>query len=286
MARQGLQRGLEQNSLNKVAKEYLTILAPTIQGIAAVDLRTKELTDSLKEQEKVVKAPKAKAPKAAKEKKGLDILDLERRARIAAQKLQDRADKNRLRFLAEQLKAEEKLSKEFFKQQDAIMNADAKAFTKQNLGSFGFLDIELVQQNLDNTRLAFQKAYEDLNLIFFEPLQSLFETLITKGVVNFKDFGDAVLKTLTQIASKIIASGILKLLASLMTGGAAGIAKAGLSTVGTSGLAAFLGGTGAANFSGVQGGGMGMSGSVNLTLRGTDLVGAINRTNTQISRVG
>jgi hypothetical protein len=271
------------NNLIPAYKEFEKTLIPTINGIAEIDLRTKELTDSLKEQEKVITAPKAKA---AKEKKGLDILDLERRARIAAQKLQEQADKNRLRFLNEQLKTEEKLTKEFFKQQDAIMNADAKAFTKQNLGSFGFLDIELIQENLNNAKLAFEKAYEDLNLIFFEPLQNLFNDLITKGVVNFKDFGDAVLKTLTQIASKIITSGILKLLASLMTGGAAGIAKAGLGAVGTSGLAAFLGGTGSANFSGVQGGGMGMSGSVNLTLRGSDLVGAINRTNSQISRVG
>jgi hypothetical protein len=286
--KQGLTKELnnnkkQQEALNKVAQEYITILAPTIQGIAETDRRTKELTDSLKEQEKVTKAPKVKA---AKEKKGLDILDLERKARIAAQKLQEQADKNRLKFLNDQLKAEEKLTKEFFKQQDAIMKADAEAFTKQNLGSFGFLDIELVQENLNNAKLAFQKAYEDLNLIFFEPLQNLFNDLITKGVVNFKDFGDAILKTLTQIATKIIASGILKLLASLMTGGAVGVAKAGLAAVGTEGLAAFLAGGGAVNFGGVQGGGLGMSGSVNLTLRGTDLVGAINRTNSQIQRVG
>lgn len=271
------------NNLIPAYKEFEKTLIPTVNGIAEIDLRTKQLTESLKEQEKVIKAPKAKA---AKEKKGLDILDLERRARIAAQKLQEQADKNRLRFLAEQLKAEQKLTKEFFNQQDALMNADAKAFTKQNLGSFGFLDIELVLENLNNAKLAFQKAYDDLNLIFFEPLQNLFNDLITKGVVNFKDFGDAVLKTLTDIATKIIASGILKLLASLVTGGAAGVAGAGLAAVGTQGLAAFLGGGGAANFGGVQGGGMGMSGSVNLTLRGTDLVGAINRTNSQISRVG
>ena len=41
------------------------------------------------------------------------------------------------------------------------------------------------------------------------------------------------------------------------------------------------------SFSGVQGNNaVGMSGSVNLVLRGTDLVGSINRTNAQISRVG
>jgi len=270
------------NNLIPAYKEFEKNLIPTVNGIAEVDRRTKELTDSLKKQDDVV----TKAPKAKKEKKGLDILDLERRARIAAQKLQEQADKNRLKFLNEQLRAEEKLTKEFFKQQDAIMNADANAFTKKNLGSFGFLDVELIQENLNNAKLAFQKAYEDLNLIFFDPLQNLFDELITKGVVNFKDFGDAVLKTLTQIASKIITSGILKLLASLMTGGALGIAKAGLAAVGTEGLAAFLGGGGVANFGGVQSGGLGMSGSVNLTLRGSDLVGAINRTNSQIQRVG
>ena len=270
----------QEGVIQGVVKQLEDLNTATIKAVQSAN----QLSSPLKIVEDKTKA--AKAPKAAKEKKGLDILDLERRARIAAQKLQDRADKNRLRFLAEQLKAEEKLTKEFWKQQDAIMNADANAFSKKNLGTFGFLDIELVQENLNNAKLAFQKAYEDLNLIFFEPLQNLFNDLITKGVVNFKDFGDAILKTLTQLATKIIASGILKLLANLMSGGALGVAKAGLAAVGTEGLAAFLAGGGAANFGGVQPGGMGMSGSVNLTLRGSDLVGAINRTNSQISRVG
>jgi hypothetical protein len=65
------------------------------------------------------------------------------------------------------------------------------------------------------------------------------------------------------------------------------IASAGLSTVGTSALGEFLSNTGGtANFGGIQGGGLGMSGQVNVVLRGSDLVGAINRTNSQIKRVG
>jgi hypothetical protein len=40
------------------------------------------------------------------------------------------------------------------------------------------------------------------------------------------------------------------------------------------------------NFGNVTGGGMAMSGAVNVVLRGQDLVGALNRTNAQINRVG
>jgi seryl-tRNA synthetase len=40
------------------------------------------------------------------------------------------------------------------------------------------------------------------------------------------------------------------------------------------------------NFGGVTGGGMAMSGAVNVVLRGQDLVGSLNRTNAQINRVG
>jgi len=78
------------------------------------------------------------------------------------------------------------------------------------------------------------------------------------------------------------------LLASILVpGGAAAVAATGLKSVSTGALADFLGG-GVRNpsFGGVQGGGLGMSGQVALVLRGQDLVGAINRTNTTINRVG
>ena len=47
-----------------------------------------------------------------------------------------------------------------------------------------------------------------------------------------------------------------------------------------------LGGQMNPNFSGVTGGGTQMSGQVNMVLRGTDLVGSINRTNAVINRIG
>ena len=115
----------------------------------------------------------------------------------------------------------------------------------------------------------------------------MFET----GKFGFKAFADAVLQQVKQLVAKLIATGIISLLANLVTGGAAsGIAGSGL--IGRIGADIFRGlGIGggqvaAPSFAGVGGGELGFGGSVSLTLRGSDLVGAINRTNTTISRVG
>jgi len=123
-------------------------------------------------------------------------------------------------------------------------------------------------------------------------LENAFMTLFETGKFGFKAFADAVLKQIQQLASKIIATGIISLIGNLLApgvgsvaGGAAGI----LSRVGADIFKAIgLGGPGVANpsFGGVGPGSMGMSGQVNVVLRGSDLVGALNRTNATINRVG
>lgn len=269
------------NNLIPAYKEFEKTLIPTVNGIAEIDLRTKQLTESLKEQEKVIKAPKGKA---AKEKKGLDILDLERRARIAAQKLQEQADRNRLRFLNEQLKAEGKLTKEFEKRQELQTNADAKAFSKVNFKKLAD-GLNPILDELNNLEVGAQRAATLIEDTFFSPLNEAFETLFTKGTFAIKDFTRAILNSIAQIAAKLAASAIVNTLISLFASDFGGA----LSDSGSlRALGGAIGGTraGAANFGGVQGGGFGMSGSVNMVLRGTDLVGSINRTNSQISRVG
>ena len=67
--------------------------------------------------------------------------------------------------------------------------------------------------------------------------------------------------------------------ASLLSGitGALGFGGGGFG--GTRGVAA-------PSFGGISGGPLNMAGAVNLSLRGSDLVGSINRTNATISRVG
>jgi hypothetical protein len=116
---------------------------------------------------------------------------------------------------------------------------------------------------------------------------NLFET----GKFGFKAFADAVLKQIQQLVAKIIATGIISLIANLASGGFAGVGGAakGFGAVGQSILSAIgLGVKKTANpsFGGVGPGSMGMSGQVNVVLRGSDLVGALNRTNATINRVG
>ena len=138
-------------------------------------------------------------------------------------------------------------------------------------------------------------AYNLINGTFFAPLDTLFSNFFETGKFAFKEFAQSVLKAISQIVSKIIATGIVTLLASILIPGfsaaGGGLGKTLLS--GITGALGFGGGgfggsksVAAPNFGGVSGGGMQMAGAVNLTLRGSDLVGSINRTNATINRVG
>jgi hypothetical protein len=128
---------------------------------------------------------------------------------------------------------------------------------------------------------------------FFNPISDLFENFLTTGKFAFKDFAKAVLQAISQVVAKVIATGIISLLFTIFTGGfgaGAGGAAGGFKTV-LGAITSSLGfggasGASAPSFAGVQGGGMQMAGAVNLTLRGSDLVGSINRTNSTINRVG
>ena len=138
-------------------------------------------------------------------------------------------------------------------------------------------------------------SFNLVNDTFFNPIQSAFENFLNTGRFAFKEFGQAVLKAINQIVAKIIATGIIALLFTILSGGfgaAAGGFAGGLKTVGSI-IGASLGFGGGRRsrvqdptFGGVSAGGLQMAGAVNLSLRGSDLVGAINRTNATINRVG
>lgn len=140
-------------------------------------------------------------------------------------------------------------------------------------------------------------AYNLISSTFFSPLENLFTNFIETGKFAFKEFGQAVLKAINQIIAKVIATGIITLLASLFIPGfaAAGGGIGASLLKGITGALGFGGGgfggaggsrVGQPNFGGVSAGGLQMAGAVNLSLRGSDLVGAINRTNATINRVG
>lgn len=142
----------------------------------------------------------------------------------------------------------------------------------------------------DSLKANLAATYNILNDTFFSPIQDLFSNFLETGKFAIADFGKAVLKAINQIVAKIIATGIITLLANLLLPGfgkaSGGLGKSLLTAIGSA-LGFNLGGNVAApSFAGVGGGSLGMSGQVNVVLRGSDLVGSINRTNATINRVG
>jgi hypothetical protein len=269
----------QRRDLYQANENLLNQLPPLIKGTAEYDATTKEFTDSLK--------------KKNKEKKDeLDLEELSRKARYAALKLQEQADKNRLKYLQEQLKLEEELTKATFAQADIDMKADAESFSKEN-----FKKLSEFTKPLDELQKSFEATKIFLQDIFFNPLQDLFQNFLDTGKFTFKEFGKVVLDNLKRIVAQIAAQQVIQLLAQVLNPLGA-LASTGVLTNpaanagrGQRGILSalsniFIGRVANPNFGGVDGGTMGMSGSVNLVLRGTDLVGAINRTNSQISRVG
>ena len=135
-------------------------------------------------------------------------------------------------------------------------------------------------------------AYDLINGTFFSPLETLFENFINTGKFAFKEFAQSILKAISQIVAKIIATGIVTLLASLLIPGfsaaGGGIGKTLLSGI-TGALGFNIGkgaGGGQPNLANLSGGGMQLAGQVVFTQRGSDLVGVLNRTNGTINRVG
>jgi hypothetical protein len=143
---------------------------------------------------------------------------------------------------------------------------------------------------------AFQKSAVDRiarNFRFLQrPLENLFDTVLEDGIANWQAFGDAVVAEIKKIVAALIAKGVIQLLASLLAPGVGSLIGGGGAALGQDAFERYFkifdfnpqGSK--VNFSGVQGGGMQMAGAVNLTLRGSDLVGSINRTNSTINRVG
>lgn len=156
----------------------------------------------------------------------------------------------------------------------------------------------LLQMNKDmmKAREDFLRNFRDvsgiLNDVFFQPLQEQFTNLIKNGKISLREFSNMVVENMKALAAKILATGIITLIGMLLTGG---LSEATQLKTGLTGFQLFgkafagalgFGGTRSANFGGVGPGGLAMSGAVSLSLRGSDLVGAINRTNTNINRIG
>lgn len=128
---------------------------------------------------------------------------------------------------------------------------------------------------------------DSINSYLTQPLTDVFDILLKDGEKSWKDFGNTVIDTLKRIAVQLIATAIAKTIANILAPGSGTLTEAAFEEYFQQFGGTIRGGGKQANFGRIRGErSMAMSGQVNMVLRGSDLVGAMNRTNSTISRVG
>jgi hypothetical protein len=209
-----------------------------------------------------------------------------------------------VRYRREQLNSLELIPKKLEKQVGTLgLSLPFGPEAQKNLEQYynGLFEIEGIYQRFKDAEMSganqfvrlqeqikqFTSLKDSIENNLTRPFRDFFDELLTNGKVSFDGFVELAKDAFKRILAQALASGIANLLASILTGGGtAGLGAAkGIAGI-LSGLGKTAGLLGSANFSGVQGGGMQMAGAINLTLRGSDLVGSINRTNSTINRVG
>ena len=149
---------------------------------------------------------------------------------------------------------------------------------------------------LDDLSNQTKRTYEDIRYyvsqVLTKPLDYLVNTILEKGKVTWKEFADIAIESLKRIAAQVAINAIISAIASALAPGA-GSLIGNLSKFKTGSLDEYLKNTSfldvfgnqAVNFGGVNGTG-GLGGEVVFVQRGVDLVGVLNRTNTNINRIG
>lgn len=262
-----------QKEISKLTADqdaYLQQLQPIVSQTSAINTATTTRIKKLKEEDQALKKNTKKKKEAVKFDAILRtapiqpaVIDPEFQKRL------DTASKGLEKFRKDNVEAPTNLKAATIIPSQEFINAQNQILALQNT-------FATVKGNLEN--------------IFFTPLTDLFSNFFETGKLAFADFGKSILKVIGQVVAKIIATGIINLLANILlpgAGAAAGAAK-GIGGAFSSAIGSVLGfgNVAAPSFAGVGGGQLGMSGQVNVVLRGQDLVGALNRTNSTINRVG
>lgn len=157
----------------------------------------------------------------------------------------------------------------------------------QNYEKAKQLGITVVQYD-EMQRKSFLETGKVIYSNIINPLNELFDIVLSKGEKSWENFTKSVVESLKKLLVKLAAAAALAAILSAISGGASNVSGGGVGFFQAfTSLLGFKGGSIAnPSFGGVQPGGMAMNGAVNLVLRGQDLVGSINRTNSQISRIG
>lgn len=274
-------------ALTKTEQTYIDQLDPIANGIAKINENTRQRVDNLK------KETKAEAEGLKKREKAIAL----REEQIRVDNLYN--TKAKIRQQAESFQVELDGIRQVAKERRKGEREAGIILPKEISGIVPAFNNEKFLSTVRSTNNELQRLKEEANLsaaynlmnqTFFSPIENLFENFLNTGKFAFKEFAQSILKAINQIVAKIIATGIITLLASLFIPGFSA-AGGGIGQTLVSGILGSLGFSApsrvaAPSFGGVSGGAMQMAGAVNLSLRGSDLVGSINRTNATISRVG
>jgi hypothetical protein len=268
----------EYINLNNVTQDYLDKLNPTVLGTARITKGFKDLADELKSAWKIGETRFSEVTDPGR------LLDTDAAWRAYVKgniNIQnnsiDEILRNRNSYRKEEIE-DTFLGKKRLTRTDRQVGVVIPENLQKQIG-----EIKLILSNLEDVK-------NILTQTFFQPLESAFANLFETGKFGFKAFADAVLQQVKQLVAKLIATGIISLLGNILTGAASGVAGSGLGGRLVTDLFRSLGVGGnqiaAPSFAGVGAGAMAMNGSVSLTLRGSDLVASLNRTNATINRVG
>ena len=260
---------------------------------APIDAANKSLEDQKKAAEAAKKAAAEAKRLAAERKKLLELQQEQTRVdnlynakkRIAEQASLNKTELDGLRKTAEERRKIEREAGIIIPTQ---ISGVVPSFNNEKFLS----SVRAANNELDRLKKEadLSAAYNLINGTFFSPIENLFSNFLETGKFAFKEFAQSILKAISQIVAKVIATGIVSLLASILIPGF-GAAGGGIGKTVIGAITSALGFGGAKSvaapsFAGVSGGGMEMGGAVNLVLRGSDLVGSINRTNSTINKVG
>lgn len=221
----------------------------------------------------------------------LKIAILEQKGAANAAKLQAQADKNAAQAKEERAKAEKEFQDVFFKGADKQMTQDAQKFLQTAIGP-----VNEITSELDKLQKSFIATKDILTNLFFQPLQDLFTNFLETGKFTFSEFVKEVIKNIKKLIAQFLATQIIQQLTQLLnpmgalasTGiltNPSGIFKRNDRVLQESFRKIFLGRSMNPNLGGVTSQ-LQVPGQVNFMIRGSDLVGTLNRTNQEISRIG
>jgi len=261
----------EYDKLTRITTDYSNLLDPLIGRIAQINNETQKGIDA------------AKADADAKKKQADEA------AKLAAAT-------NNVTSAKIKLSEQEKKDANMAKERQAMQGVFQSNFERQSISPLAtagqvtsFQGSPIAQNLLDEAaaaaaaRTEYEQYATSVSTLVAPAIDQLF-TAFENGKNIFQALGDTIKSLVIDIAKAIIKATILKAITTAVSAGSGAGFFGGLFNA----LAGGLGGVAAPTFGGGAslGGGLALNGQVVFVQRGTDLVGVLNKGNSQINRVG